>query len=159
MTPRGIDARMERRAEGVADRGSGQSVAELALILPALILMLAAVDFARLYYMWMAVTDAARAGAQYGAQNRTTAVDLAGMEQAACDAMQDLPCAPGTNAVASNFCHCSGAPISCTSAGSCAGYVQNFVQVTANATFDTVIAYPGIPSSVPISASVVMQVQ
>ena len=54
------------------------------------LLLLVALDFARLYYMSMAVTDAARAGAQYGAQNRAAAANVLGMEQAACNSMQDL---------------------------------------------------------------------
>ena len=42
------------------------------------LLLLVALDFARLYYMSMAVTDAARAGAQYGAQNRAAAANVLG---------------------------------------------------------------------------------
>lgn len=136
----------------------GQSVAELALLLPILVLLLAAVDFARLYYTWMAVTDAARVGAQYGAQSQAAAADVAGMEQAACGSMQDIPCAPGTNAIASSFCQCSGATVSCSNPGPCT-YLQHFVQVTTNASFSTVVPYPGIPKSVPISARVTMLVQ
>lgn len=139
----------------------GQSAVEMAMMLTVLVLLLlAAMDFARLYYMSMAVTDAARAGAQYGAQNRANAANVLGMEQAACNSMQDLACTPGTNATATSFCQCSGSTtvVSCTSPG-CASYVQNFVRVTTNSTFHPVIPYPGIPSSVPFSATVTMQVQ
>ncbi len=125
------------------------------------LLLLVALDFARLYYMSMAVTDAARAGAQYGAQNRAAAANVLGMEQAACNSMQDLGCTPGTNATATSFCQCSGTTtvVSCTSPPDCASYLQNFVKVTTSSTFHTVIPYPGIPSSVPYSATVTMQVQ
>ncbi|HEY2105136.1 MAG TPA: TadE/TadG family type IV pilus assembly protein [Candidatus Binataceae bacterium] len=134
---------------------------ELALVLPVLVvLLLAALDFARMFNRSMAVTDAARAGAQWGAQNGASAVNLLGMEQAACNSMADLPCTPGTNTTASSFCQCAGSSgaISCTSPGGCSN-VQNFVKVTATSTFQTVIAYPGLPSSVPLTASVTMQVQ
>jgi len=139
----------------------GQSLAELALVLPVLILLLlVALDFTRMFNMSMAVTDAARAGAQWGAQNRAAAANTLGMEQAACSSMTDISCTPGTNTTASSFCQCAGssATISCTSPGSCTN-VLNFVTVTATATFNTVMAYPGLPSSVPLSATATMQVQ
>ena len=134
---------------------------ELALVLPVLVLLLVvALDFARMFNRSMAVTDAARAGAQWGAQSGAFAANVVGMEQAACNSMADLSCTPGTNTTASSFCQCAGSSgtISCTSPGGCAS-VQNFVTVTATSTFNTVIAYPGLPSSVPLSASVTMQVQ
>jgi Flp pilus assembly protein TadG len=134
---------------------------ELALMLPLLVVLLVvALDFARMFNMSMAVTDAARAGAQWGAQNRASAANVLGMEQAACNSMADISCTPGTNTTASSFCQCAGSTgtISCTSPGGCAD-IQNFVTVTATATFSTVVAYPSLPSSVPLSASVTMQVQ
>lgn len=146
-----------RRRRGWA----GQSMVELALMLPVLaILLLASLDFARMFNRSMAVTDAARAGAQWGAQNHASAANVLGMEQAACGSMTDLSCTPGTNTTASSFCQCAGSTgtISCTSPGTCTN-VQNFVTVTATSTFTTVIPYPGLPSSVPLSASVTMQVQ
>jgi Flp pilus assembly protein TadG len=139
---------------------SAQSTVELAIVLPVLVLLLlATLDFGRLYYMALAVTDAARAGAQYGAQNGATAVNVLGMEQAACNSMPNLTCVAGTNAMASSFCMCSGATVSCTNPGTCATYVQNFVQVTISTTFSTVVSYPGIPRSVALSTSATMQVQ
>lgn len=134
---------------------------ELALTLPVLIiLLLVALDFARMFNMSMAVTDAARAGAHWGAQNRAAAANVLGMEQVACNSMVDYACTPGTNTTASSFCQCAGlsGTISCTSSGGCAT-VLVFVTVTASATFSTVMAYPGLPSSVPLSATVTMQVQ
>jgi Flp pilus assembly protein TadG len=139
----------------------GQSLLELALTLPVLaILLLVALDFARMFNMAMAVTDAARAGAHWGAQNRTTAANVLGMEQVACASMVDYPCTPGANTVASSFCQCAGSSgtISCTNPGGCTN-VLAFVTVTARTTFSTVFAYPGLPASVPLSASVTMQVQ
>jgi hypothetical protein len=130
------------------------------MVLPVLIvLLLIALDFARLYSMAMAVTDAARAGAQFGAQNRTAAANVLGMEQAACNSMPNVTCTPGTNAIATSFCKCSGTTVSCTSPGTCGTYVQDFVQVTTNGTFSTVVPYPGIPHSISLNGSATMQVQ
>jgi Flp pilus assembly protein TadG len=139
----------------------GQSLVELALTLPVLIVLLVvALDFARVFNISMALTDAARAGAQWGAQNRASAANLLAIEQAACNSMADISCTPGTNTTASTFCQCAGSSgtISCASPGGCAN-VLNFVTVTATATFSTVIGYPGLPSSIPLSASATMQVQ
>jgi Flp pilus assembly protein TadG len=133
----------------------------MALMLPVLVvLLLVTLDFARLYYLSIEVTDAARAGAQYGAVNRAQAANTLGMETAACNSMADISCTPGTNATASSFCQCAGSSgtISCTSPGSCAS-VQNFVTVRTTATFKTVVSYPGIPNSVPVTATITMEVQ
>jgi len=148
---------MRRRSS----RSCGQSLLELAMTLPVLVmLLLVALDYARMFNMSMAVTDAASAGAHWGGQNRASDANVLGMEQAACNSMVDYPCTPGTNTTASSFCQCAGSSgkISCTSPGSCAT-VLVFVTVTATATFNTVVGYPGLPSSVPLSASVTMQVQ
>jgi Flp pilus assembly protein TadG len=56
-----------RRRRG---RRRGAAAAELALILPLLItLVLAAVDFGRFVSLYIALANAARSGAQYGAMN------------------------------------------------------------------------------------------
>jgi Flp pilus assembly protein TadG len=139
----------------------GQSLVELALMLPVLILLLlVALDFARMFNMSMAITDAARAGAQWGAQNRANAVNTTGIEQAACNSMADYACTPGSNTTTSSFCQCAGSSgtISCTNPGACTT-VQNFVTVTASTTFSTVLPYPGLTNSIPMSATVTMQVQ
>ncbi len=158
MVKRSLD---EPLRENTMSSPGGQSLVELALVLPVLVLLLiVALDFARMFNMAMAVTDGARAGAQWGSLNRANAANTLGMEHAACNSMADIPCTPGTNSTASSFCQCAGStgPISCTSPGGCIA-VQNFVTVTTNATFSTVMPYPGLASTVPLSATVTMQVQ
>ncbi len=52
------------------ERSRGQSVVEFALVLPILLLLLAAtVDFGRLFYAYVAVENAAKEGALYGARS------------------------------------------------------------------------------------------
>ena len=52
------------------DRSRGQSVVEFALVLPILLLLLAAtIDFGRLFYLYVAVNNAAKEGALYGARS------------------------------------------------------------------------------------------
>jgi Flp pilus assembly protein TadG len=118
------------------------------------LLLVAAVDFGRVFYAAIEVASAARAGAQYGVQNYNTAVNYNGMAQAA---LNDGANVAGLTASASNFCMCSGAKVACTPPG-CAE-PQLFVQVTAKATFNTILNYPGIPSQVPLSFTAIMEVQ
>ena len=63
----------QRRTSSLSERAErGQSVAELALLLPLLILLLALLfDVGRAFNAYMVVTNAAREGARYGSQNPT----------------------------------------------------------------------------------------
>jgi Flp pilus assembly protein TadG len=81
------------------DASRGQSIVEFALVLPILmILLLAIVDFARLYTTVLTVESAAREAADYGAfhwynwQDSTAAnATEAEMERRACVAIRNLP--------------------------------------------------------------------
>ena len=71
---------------GRAARGgeSGAALVELAFVLPMLVLLtVGTVDFARVFYIGMVLTNAARAGAQYGGQTVGRSTDTAGMAAAA----------------------------------------------------------------------------
>jgi Flp pilus assembly protein TadG len=62
----------------------GQSYVELAFALPVLaIILVVAADFGRLFYTYIEVINAARAGAQYGSNSVVTAANAAGMIAAA----------------------------------------------------------------------------
>jgi len=97
------------------------------------------------------LSNAARAGAQYGAQTNQKTADAAGIQQAALEEAQDI----SPIAVASQrICECPGTgPVSCTSATTCSGYgvPQVFVEVTTTKTFQTLAPYPGIPNTIPLS--------
>lgn len=63
---------------------SGQGLVELALTVPMMVLLLlGAAEFAMVSYVAIEVANAAKAAAQYGAQNTTTAADTTGMQTAA----------------------------------------------------------------------------
>jgi Flp pilus assembly protein TadG len=137
----------------------GQSYVELAFALPALVLILVmAADFGRLFYTYVEVINAARAGAQYGSNSVITAADAAGMKTAAT---QD-----GANVsnltVTANQCTCGTATGSIPKCAStfCTNDPQgNYVLVNAQASFSTITKYPGVPSSVTLKSQAVMQVQ
>ncbi|SRR5208282_1252188 len=135
----------------------GQSAVELALLAPLLVLVLViAADFSRVFYMSIEAANAARAGVQYGAQSTTKASDTDGMKQAA---LNDASNVSGLTATASNFCECppSTSHVTC-SATSCSG-MEMYVQVNTSAQFQTLVHYPGVPSTVTLNESALMRAE
>ena len=133
----------------------GQSMVELALMLPALAVVLVLVaDFARAYYASIGVASAARAGVQYGTQNYTTAIDFYSIRQAALNDGQTIS---GLSAEASDFCMCNGSTVACSPA-QCAE-PQPYVKVKTTTTFNTLLSYPGLPTQFPLTSTAVMEVQ
>jgi hypothetical protein len=145
----------------------GQSLAEFALGLPFLVLLLVVVgDFARVFYVAMGVASAARAGVQYGAQSYVKAVDNSGMTTAATNDGQSIA---GLSVVPTHFCMCDGAQcnpaqaspcvVSCDAPPSTCTEPKVFVKVQTSATFNTLLRYPGLPSSFPLNSIAVLQAQ
>jgi Flp pilus assembly protein TadG len=137
----------------------GQAAAELGGALLVLVpLLLAAADFGRLYYTYVTLQDAARAGAQYGSQSVTNAADTAGIKAAATADASNISgmtasasqctCATGSTVTSCPTSYCTSAPPDAT-----------FVTVNTSATFGTIVNYPGIPSSVPLTGQAVMMVE
>src|SRR5580692_10049080 len=63
---------------------SGQSLIEVALLLPLLLLLLVGtIEIGRFAYYAILVANSARAGAQYGSQSLVTSADTAGITTAA----------------------------------------------------------------------------
>jgi Flp pilus assembly protein TadG len=141
---------------------SGASLLELALITPLLLsLLIGVIEFGRYAYYSILVANAARAGAQYGAQNVATAADTPGIINAASNDGQNLA-ALTINAV--QECGCTGSALSSpcpvTGATGCAspGHPLVYVQVTVSATINSMFNYPGIPRSLPLTSTVTMRV-
>ena len=133
----------------------GQTMVEMALMLPALALLLVlAADFARVFYASIGVASAARAGVQYGAQNYTTAIDYNAIRQAALNDGQNIS---GLSAQATDICMCNGSQVAC-SPPQCAE-PELFVQVKTTTTFHTLLKFPGVPSQIPLTSTAVMEVQ
>jgi Flp pilus assembly protein TadG len=129
---------------------SGQAIIEMMILLPIfLVLMIGTVEFGRLAYAYIEVADAARAGVQYGAQNRATASDTAGMQQAA---LNDAPDVHGISLTPAptHFCACSNAQsttVSCTAVPACSGNNRliEWVQVNTSVQVDPIFRFPGLP--------------
>jgi TadE-like protein len=137
---------------------AGQAAVEMALVLPVLaVLLVGVVDLARVFFVSIGVSNAARAGVAYGAQSLTTAKDNSGMKQAALDDGSGIS---GLSATAKEFCECvvAGVHLSCSPTPIC-GKPHTYVQVQTSAQFQTLLHYPGLPSTVELSGNAVMRVQ
>src|ERR1035437_109276 len=143
-----------KRRAGLGARGglrdtAGQSLVELALLLPIfVVLLLGAAKFGILLYDSIEVSEAARAGVAYGSQSAATAGNTALMQSAATN---DGPNVPGLAATAKQFWSCSKAPATQYSSAAAAaaacpnGYhVLNYVQVNTTATISSPIHILGL---------------
>lgn len=152
----------ERRGE------RGAALIELAIALPMLVLILmGTVDFARVFRTAIELTNAARAGVQYGSLGAAQSADTAGMQAAATNAAPDVP---GITVTASRLCQCASnqgnfSPTSPANncADTCPGgnpsnHLVVTVSVTATSTFTTLTAFPGIPSSITVSRTAASRV-
>ena len=153
---------------------SGQSMVELALLTPLLLLMvIGIVEMGRYGYLSILLSNAARAGASYGAQSLALSVDTTGISNAAHN---DFYNNGNSTQNTSNFSATSTVTCGCDSSGSvspdttpacyavgagtCAsGTWAVTVHVTVQAKFTSLFNYPGIPSSLTVSNTAVMRVQ
>ena len=158
-----MDHRIYRGPCGCGPRHSpyerGAAIVEFALILPVLMLLLmGTIDFSRVMYTAMALTNAARAGVQYGSQSLGASGDLSGMQTAALNAAS--PDIGAVTATATRTCGCNGATptvAACTQV--CAGTLRVFCSVTTAKTFTTVMRYPGVASSLSLSRTAELRAQ
>ena len=137
---------------------AGQSVVELAMAIPILLLLLlAAVEMGRVYYAYLTADDAARAGVEYGAQNLATASDLTGMQNTALNDAKDVH---GLSATATQWCECgNGTKMACGDAMCSSGTESVYVQVDTQLQFHTLLNYPGMASSLNIAGHAVRRVE
>src|SRR5689334_2953272 len=96
---------------------AGSAFIELAMFFPVLLLvLLGAIDFARVYYASITLINAAEVGAQYGSKTVSASTDTNGMATAATNDASDLT---GVTATAAQSCTCSGTSQACN--GTCNG--------------------------------------
>jgi Flp pilus assembly protein TadG len=136
---------------------AGSALAEMAIIVPVMILLLIGlIELGRYAQYSIVVGNAAHAGVQYGAQTLGTAANQAGMEAAA----RNDAGIPGVNAHAKSFCQCAdGTPANCASATDCAStHRLVFVQVDTDGTFTSIVHFPGVPQSQTITSTAIMRV-
>jgi Flp pilus assembly protein TadG len=129
---------------------------ELAFCVPVLsLLAVAAADTGRAFFAGIEVTNAARAGVEYGVQNSTTASNLTAMETAATNDGNGIT---GLTATATTFCQCGTTVETCpVSASSSCLDPRGYVEVTTSAPFKTLLHYPGIPTSLTLTGKAIMR--
>jgi Flp pilus assembly protein TadG len=138
-------------------RGGGQAAVELAFSVPLLIvLLLVVVEAGRICLVAVALSSAARAGVQYGAQSLTTVSDTAGMQNAA---KADATNLTGMTATGSYYCQCSdGSASTCLSTDCSSTHRLMYVKVATSATYTPIVNWPGIPASTTLSSQAIMRV-
>jgi Flp pilus assembly protein TadG len=145
----------------------GQAVVEIVLVMPLLfILFLGAVELGRVLYAGIEVTNAAQAGAAYGAQNHALAADSTGIKTAAVNDGANLyrfdaNWTSGSEVTPSTICGTSYSdqqPLAstCTTAG--AGLIE-YVQVQTQITMKSLFGIYGFPASYTLHGSAIMRVE
>ena len=90
---------------GVARSERGAALVEMAVALPVLVVILfGTTDFARVMFTAIEVTNAARAGAQYGAMSLSNSKDTSGIQSTATNG---APNVPGITAAGTSTCLCA----------------------------------------------------
>ena len=138
----------------------GGAMVELAVVLPVLILIAVGVmDYGRVYFTSIAVANAARAGAEWGAQGGGGAfsTNTAGIQAFAQNDGSEV----GTITIASSrVCRCGATVVTCSTGSDCGGGygpAAEFVEVTATKTVPLLLKYPGIPTSITVSRTAVFR--
>jgi Flp pilus assembly protein TadG len=130
-------------------REEGQALVETALSMSLLLLlMLGAVEFGSMAYSAIAVENAARAAAQYGAQTHYTATDSTGMQQ---KAKNEYPTPSALTLTSSYSCSCAGTGTSAVCANNSVtapecpnSYMEVNLTVQTQVSYTPVIHIPGL---------------
>jgi hypothetical protein len=137
---------------------SGQSLAEIALLTPLLLLLLVGtIEIGRFAYYSIEVSNAARAAVQYGAQSLADSKDTPGLLLAA---RRDAPEVSGLNLNSQDLCACSESPaafVGCP-AKNCAGRPIVFIKIDTTATISPLFSYPGLPAAFVANGHAFMRV-
>lgn len=139
----------------------GQDMVELAIVAPLLILLFTGI-YALGYFAYYAieVSNAAHAGAIYGMQSSTSAIDTSDI---VLSAQKEVP-EKSITVTPSYYYVCLDALNGTTygtttdAAASCANY-QMMVRVQTSLALATPVSVPGLPDSITLSGNSVMEVQ
>jgi hypothetical protein len=124
------------------DNDSAQALVETALVLPVLaILLIGATEFALVAYAAIEVSNAAKAGVQYGAQNGATASDTSGIATAASN---DAVNVTGLTTTSSYSCICSdGSASTCQPTDCPNSHIEEILTVKTQTSYHPPIVLPG----------------
>lgn len=136
---------------------SGQALVELGLVIPLLCLLLVgAVEWGRLAFAAIEVSNAAMAGVQYGSRNATTAGDTTGIQTAAANDAVDITLGTTTPTLS---CTCSDGSSSTCQPTDCSGsHIETILTVQTQTTFDPGFHLPGFANSYTLYGLAVQKV-
>ena len=130
------------RAHTGLETEAGQSLVELALTLPLLLLLVVgAVEIATVLYDSIDVENAAMAGVQYGSLSSTDEADTGGIQNAAAAAAPSLSLTttPSTSCICSN-----GSSSTCLSTDCTGASIETILTVKTQTTITPFIYFPGL---------------
>ena len=117
-----------------------------------------AYDFGNLGYQKIALTSAARAGAQYGAQDLVTAAHTDGMVQAARNDAADTGAL--LNITARQYCTCpTQGEVSCNILCDDDSFSYMYVEITAEDQIELLFPYPYVTSPQSVASTNTMRVR
>jgi Flp pilus assembly protein TadG len=153
--------RQTRFSFGLHSWHKGQSAAELAVGMTVVSLLLVlACDFGRMFYTYVTVSDAARAGAQFGAQSLVNAANSSGIKSAVSNDASNISLASGSPTVSQ--CTCVGTATvvaQCASSYNCStNPAATWVTVSVSSKFTTLVTYPGLSNPVTLTKTAEMEV-
>jgi Flp pilus assembly protein TadG len=145
--------------KAAAQSEDGQALIEMAITSSVFVALLAGVMmFGQIVFTATEVSNAAKAGAQYGAQNGGTANDSAGIANAAANDAPSLGLVSGTNVTSSVACACYStpgtaiSPCDSTANGKCNGdHLIATVTVNTTYTMPLWLHVPGFGSSITLT--------
>jgi len=126
---------------------------ELAFFIPVAVVMITgAIEFGRLGLEQVRLASAARAGAQYGIYDLSSAGDIDGIIDAARIDADDVSNA--LTVTAAKTCRCpDGTVQACNISCADGAYAPLYVEVTVTEAVDLWFGFPGVPSSITLAAN------
>jgi len=120
-------------------------------------LLFGAAEFGRLSYAGIEISNAAHAGAAYGAESRTYASDLPNIQNAA---VKDAPDVSGVTSTAAYSCKCSDGSASTCAPTDCTGIrIIEYITVNTTGTVNPMIYVPGLPHTYTLTGRAIMRVE
>lgn len=134
---------------------AGQSLVETALVIPILVIVLAGgAELAFVMHAAITVSNAAKAGAQYAAQNGFTAQDSTGIINAANAEAGNLT----VTTTSSYACVCSdGTSSTCLGTDCSNSHIEETVTVNSSTTMTPIVQLPGIPKQWTIQRTAIQR--
>jgi Flp pilus assembly protein TadG len=146
--------------DGMLRNSAGNMTIEFGFVILFMVtLAVGAYDFGNLGYQKIAVTNAARAGSQFGVQDMSTAEDTAGMIQAARNDINDTANALDINADNYYFCPGQGEVTDESVLCDDGTYSYFYVQVTVEDEIELLLPYPFLTSPQVIASTNIMRVR